>query len=115
MAYNNVTASTATTLKAPGIYTITSTVSGDKTWTLGDPSENAQVTVIAATNSTKVLTLQTGSSAHTFFGSTTDKVALTTGQACVEVRFVGLSTTVWAPIITSRTTAALGTFSASTR
>lgn len=115
MAYNNVTGSTATTLKAPGVYTITSTLSADKTWQLGDPSENAQVTVFVATNSTKVPVIQTNSSAQTFFGSTTDRLTLTTGQGCVRAEFIGLSTSVWAPVITSRSTAALGVFAGSTR
>lgn len=115
MAFNAVTGSTATTLKAPGVYTISSTISGDKTWLLGSPTEGAEVTVFVATNSTKVITIGTGSSAATLFGSTSNDLAISTGQACAKVTFTGLSTTVWAWGIASKSTTAKATLAASTR
>lgn len=115
MAFNAVTGSTATTLKAPGVYTISSTVSANKTWLLGAPSESAEVTVFVATQSTKVITIGTASSATTLFGSTSNDVAVSTGQGCAKLVFTGLSTSVWAWSISSNSTAAKATIAGSTR
>lgn len=95
--------------------TIIPAPSGDKTYQLANPARGVVAEVIVDMNSTKVVTIQTNSSAQTFFGSTTDRLALSTGQGCVQAKFVGVSTSQWAPVITSKSTAALGSFSASTR
>lgn len=115
MAFNNVTGSTATTLKAPGVYTITSTVSADKTWLLGNPTEGAEVQVFVDTRSTKVVTIGCASSAQTMFGSTANDLAISTGQGCVSLRLTGISTSVWAHTFASKSTAAPFTGVASTR
>ena len=114
MAIDIVTASTGTTLKAPGVYVIDAP-SGDKTWQLGAPTGGAEVTVLVDTNSTKVVTVQTESSAVTFFGSTSDRMAVSTGQACVRLDFIGVSTSQWAFGVASKSTAAPVTLSGSTR
>lgn len=115
MAFNNVTGSTATTLKPPGLYYISSTMSGDKTWLLGTPYEGAEVTVLVATQSTKVATIGTNSSAQTLFGSTANDLSVSTGQACAKVQFIGLSSSVWGWSISSKSTTAKCTLAGSTR
>lgn len=95
MAFDTVTASTATRLKAPGSYIIGQPAS-NLLWTLGNPTQGAEVTIFADTRSTKDIAIQGASSAHTFNGSTNNKATLTTGVGGVTVRLVGLSTSVWA-------------------
>ena len=114
MALDTVTASTGTTLKAPGCYVIAAP-SADKTWQIAAPTNGAELTVLVDTNSTKVVTLQAESSAVTFFGSTADRMAVSTGQACVRLEFTGVSTSQWAFGVASKSTAAPVTLSGSTR
>lgn len=111
----NVT-STATLLKAPGVYAIPAP-SADKTFQLGHPKRGAEVTAFIDTNSTKVVTLQTLSSAETFFGSTNDRLTCSTGVGGLRFTAVGLSTSQWAIGLTrdKGSTAAIGALSASTR
>lgn len=105
--------STATRLAA-GRHAIAAPT-GDKTWQLASPKRGEDIEVVVDTNSTKVVTLQTNSSAQTFFASTSDRLALTTGQGAVIVTFYGVSTSQFAVGLQSRSTAAVGTFSGSTR
>lgn len=94
MAFQTVTASTATTLK-PGVYIIAQPAS-NLLWTLGAPTDGARVTIFADTGSTKDIAFQGNSSAHTFHGSTANKATLTTGVGGVKIELTGLSTSVWA-------------------
>lgn len=105
--------STATRL-VPGMHIIAAP-SGDKTWNLDNPKRGEITEVVVDTNSTKVVTIQTNSSGQTFFASTTDRLAISTGQGAVVASFIGVSTSQFAVGLQSRSTAAIGTFSASTR
>lgn len=107
--------STGTTLQPDRTYTINAPAA-DATWNLATPTRKGDVTTVHVdTNSTKVVTVRTESSAVTFFGSTKDALAVSTGQAGVTLRFTSLSTTKYAVEIVSRSTAAPVTASASTR
>lgn len=115
MSVTNVT-STATIMNAPGTYAIPAP-SGDKTFRLGAPKRGSEVVVFLDTNSTKVIIVQTNSSATTFFGSTNDQLTCSTGKGGLTAVFVGLSTSQWAlrTSATAGSTVAVASVAASTR
>lgn len=113
MSIANVS-STATRLNAPGCYAIAAPAA-DITYQLGNPKRGAVALVYVDTSSTKVVTIQTKSSATTLFGSTANDVAISTGQACAALTFTGLSTSSWAWGIASKSTTVKATLAGSTR
>ena len=111
------TASTGTNIGPTGAHTIAQ--STNKTYTLAAPRKGDLLDVFIDTDSTGVITVQTNSSGHTFFGSTTDSIAVSTGRDTVHLQFVATSTAVWAVSgdapFSDGSTGALFTASASTR
>jgi hypothetical protein len=68
------------------------------TYTLENPRIGVHKTIVFDNNSTRTLELRTGSSLATFFGSTKNAIAVTTGSTAtnVHVDLVGVSSVQWA-------------------
>lgn len=92
--YNAVvsTGNTSTDIGPVGITTIAQ--STNKTYTLADAQTGDMLQVFVDTDSTGVINIQTNSSAKTFYGSTNDAIAISTGNGTVELRFSAVSTSV---------------------
>ena len=98
-------ASTGTTITREGITTITVTTgegtAANLVYTLEAPTKGIKKIVAADLNSTKLVSIRTQTSAATFYGSTKNSFAFTTGSTYAPSGFTlyGLSATQW--LITS--------------
>lgn len=98
-------ASTGTAIARHGVTTITSAGSGtagNHGFILKSPEKGLRKTIVADLNSTRTVTIYNQSTAHTFFGSTANSLAFSTGTGLKWVNLVGTSTSVWA--VTSAST-----------
>ena len=97
--------STGTAVQSHGVTTIASAnagTAGNHGFILEAPEKGLRKTIVADLNSTRTVTIYNESTAHTFFGSTSNSVAFTTGTGLKWVNLVGVSTSVWA--VTSAST-----------
>lgn len=94
-------ATTATRVNNYGVTTITSAGSGttvEHAFLMNAPTKGVRKAILVDPNSTRTVGVYNASTAVTYFGSTANALAFSTGAGTREVNLIGLSTSQWAVV-----------------